>query len=272
MPDETVQTPVVTPTAPSVVESSPVVAPVAPVTQTAVEAPAAVVIPEVISAPVAPVESTSVLGDGLKPEPTKETPVEAPKPVEGEVKPDTEVKQEVQSDEPAPTPVYDAFVLPEGLSLDETRAKEFTDILSNLEVKTKAEHALLQEFGQKAVDFHVAEVKNLLEANNKASFDAWENTKNEWKESFMSDPELGGNRWQTTVNSALDFIRTHGGNDKQQSEFRDLMNLSGVGNHPAMIRLLSNAGRNMSEGRPLAAQSPVSAPKSKVATMYGSNK
>lgn len=255
-----------------VVESAPVTPTVTPVESPAVvtEAPVAVEIP------IAP-ESTSIVGDALA-APEVEKPIEVKPPegeqpkVEGEPdKPAEENKPEGQSDEPAPPPTYEAFTIPDDVSLEPERLKEFTDILGEFEGKTKADHAFVQEFGQKAVDFHVSEVKKTVEALNRSLAESWENTKTEWKDSFMKDPEIGGNRWQTTVDAASSFIRTHGGTAEQQSEFRKLMDMSGVGNHPAMIRLLASAGRAMSEGRPLAASSPVSPPKSKVATMYGKN-
>lgn len=258
------------------------VAAIEPVVAPVVETQAPVVETPVVEAATA--ESTSIVGDALAPAPdsvekpaetvevkpdTSQTP-EGEKPkVDGET---TENKTEGQSVDPAPPPTYEAFTIPEDVSLEPERLKEFTDILGEFEGKTKADHAFVQEFGQKAVDFHVTEVKKTVEALNKSLAESWENTKTEWKDSFMKDPEIGGNRWQTTVDAASNFIRTHGGTAEQQSEFRKLMDMSGVGNHPAMIRLLASAGRAMSEGRPLAATSPVSPPKSKVATMYGNNK
>lgn len=256
-PTPVVETP---PTAPQTpVQAAPVVeAPVvAPVVTPAVEAPVTV------SEPIAPVPET-VLGEALKPE---VKPVETP--VEVKVDGEQPIKEEGQSDEPAPPPTYEPFTLPEGITLEEERLKEFTGILSEFEGKTKAEHAAVQEFGQKAVDFHVAEIQKTVEAYTQKIEQDWENTKKTWKESFMSDPELGGNRWQTTINSALSFIRTHGGNEDQQAEFRKLMNDTGIGNHPAMIRMLANAGTKMVEGAPLVAQTPLSPPKSKTQTMYG---
>lgn len=263
MADEPVITPVV-PAAPVETPVVPVEVPVTPV----VETPA-------VETPVVPVESTSIVGDSLA-EPDKPAEVKPPEEIKPPETPEVKVdggenKPEGQSDEPAPPPTYEAFTLPEDVSLEPGRLKEFTDILGEFEGKTKAEHAFVQEFGQKAVDFHVAEVRKTVEALNKSLGETWEKTKTEWKDSFMSDPEIGGNRWQTTVDAATSFIRTHGGTAEQQKEFRSLMDMSGVGNHPAMIRLLASAGRAMSEGRPLAASTPVAPPKSKVATMYGKN-
>lgn len=261
--DLVVAAPIVAP-----VIEAPVVAPLvtieAPVQ--AVEAPAVETTPVVetpVSEPVKP--SETLLGEDPKVQPEIK-PAEADKPVEGE-QPKTE---EVKSEEPAPTPVYDAFTLPEGVTLDDARVKEFTDILSDLETKAKGvDHTLFQEFGQKAVDFHVNEVKSAVEGVTKLYQTTWEKQKTDWKDAFLKDPEIGGNKFQTTVDSALTFIRTHGGTEEQQKEFRNLMETSGLGNHPAMIRILAKAGSAMSEGTPLAANKPLSPPKSKTATLYG---
>lgn len=218
---------------------------------------------------VAPEVSETVLGEALK-------PVEAPKPTETPEsaeapKPEGEKKEEGgQSDEPAPLPSYEPFTLPEEVKLEEARLGEFTNLLGEFEGKTKADHAEVQQLGQKLVDFHVTEVKQAVDTLTKYWQTSFERQKTEWKDAVMKDPELGGNRFQTTIDSALTFIRTHGGSEAEQAEFREMLNDYGVGNHPAMVRLLSKAGRAMSEGQPLAALKPVpNAPKSKTEALYG---
>ena len=243
---------------------APVVAPAAPVVE------AAPVVAPVVETPVAPVVEApkveTVLAEAIdKSKPAPEAPKVEPT-VEAKVEPKTE---EVKSDEPAPAPVYDPFTVPEGTSLDSERVAEFTKVLSELEQGGKVDHALVQQFGQKMVDTHIAEVKKAVDSVTDLYKQSWERQKTEWKDSFLKDPELGGNRSQTTVDAALTFIRTHGGTAEQQTEFRNLMETSGLGNHPAMIRLLANAGRVMSEGKPLAAQKPVAPQRSKTETMYG---
>ena len=274
--------PVTAPVVPTTVaEAAPVIAPTpavapvevvqtAPVTPAPVPAPVAETPPApAVEAPVAPVESTTALGDALKPEikPAVEPDPNAPKAAE---------TVEGQSDEPAPppkevpeAPKYEPFTLPENVSLDEAKVSEFTNLLSDLEMKGKADHALVQEFGQKAVDLFINEQKNLVEQINKTQLDTWEKTKTTWKDQTLADPEIGGNRFQTALTSAQTFIRTHGGTAEQQAEFRALMDTSGLGNHPAMIRLLAKAGASMVEGSPLAATKPVTPSKSKTETMYG---
>lgn len=282
---------VITPT--PVVEAAPVVAPTIPLTvsQEPVQAPTEVVatpVPENPETPVSEAPSAStdasrsdlpvseaagggpsetVLGEALTPQ--EQAPVqEAPK--EGE-QPAQEAPQNEggQSDDPAPPPKYDPFTLPEGISLDESRVGEFTNLLAELETSGKASHEAVQAFGQKAVEFHINEVRNAVEGITKIYQEAWDKQKTDWKEAFLKDPEIGGNRFQTTVDSALTFIRTHGGTPEQQAEFRALMETSGLGNHPVMIRMLANAGRAMQEGKPLAAPKPVPQQKSKTQTLYG---
>lgn len=273
MADEVLNTPAVEPTPAPVVETP--VAPSAPVVETVI-APEAPVTPEVTPAveaapePVIEKKEDTLLGEGAdikaaeEVKPSEEVKVEEAKAEE------TEQKVEGgQSEEPAPPPSYEAFKVPEDVQLSPERITEFTKLLSDLEVTGKADHAAMQEFGQKAIEFHVNEQKALVETIQKTQLETWEKTVIGWKDDFLKDPEIGGNRFQTTLDSANKFIKTHGGTAEQQKEFRNLLNTSGLGNHPTMIRILAQAGSAMSEGKPLAASTPVSAPKSKTATMYG---
>jgi hypothetical protein len=68
----------------------------------------------------------------------------------------------------------------------------------------------------------------------------------------------------------LQFIRTHGGNEGQQQELRELFDNTGIGNHPALIRIFAKANMAMREGRPVPASTPVKATQSKVEKRYGS--
>lgn len=280
------------PAAPAPTAAAPVAPP--PV-DTTVIAPAPVAPAPVAEAPVAPapapaeIKPTTILGaeppkvdaktDAKVEAPTADKPVdtkvEAPKTEDAkkdapaDAKPADQKKEEVkQSDEPAPLPTYEAFKLPEGVSADEMRLGEFTTLLAEAEL-AKGDHTKMQDFGQKLVDRHIAEVQEVLKKQSDFFINAFEKQKVEWKEKFLSDPEIGGNRWQTTASAANEFISTHGGNAEQQKELRQLMESSGVGNHPAVIRIFAKAMMNMSEGKPLPAPKPESRPMSKVERRYG---
>lgn len=267
-PVEVVPAPVVAP-APAVEAVSPAPAPVTPVIA---PVEAAVAPPETVVEAPAPV--TTLLAEPPKeaPEAVVEAPKESEKDPKEAPKASEEGKQEGQSDEPAPPPVFEAFTFPEGITPKEDALKEFTELLSGLETEGKADHAKLQEFGQKAVDFYQKELNQAVTDLTTLYQKTWDDTKVKWKEAFLADPEIGGNRSQTTLNSALSFLRTHGGTPEQQAEFRTLMDQTGLGNHPIMIRLMANAGRVMAEGKPLAAQAPPAISKSKTETLYGNKK
>lgn len=225
-----------------------------------------------VPAAIEPIQETPV-AEQVAP---AETPFETPKEptILGETKPIETPKEEIkeiegsQSVETAPLPTYD-IKAPEGFEFDAEKIGDFAKNLAEFEGKTKADHAEVQALGQSLIDRHVTEVKNSIDTYNKSLLDAFEKQKNDWRESFKNDPEIGGNRENTTISAAREFIRTHGGTAEQQQEFHQLMETTGVGNHPAMIRMLAKAMSTMSEGKPLPANRPVANFKSKLDKMYG---
>lgn len=257
---------------PVAVQAAPtIVAPQASVASTEVVQPVSVVeattTPEVTpKAPETLLGAPEVIVEPIKPVVVAPEPVKAVEPAKV-----IENKEGSQSVEPAPPPTYESFKAPEGITLAPETIGKFTSLLAQLETDGKADHATVQKFGQEAVDFYIAEVSKSVTDYNKSQQTAWDKQKTEWKESFMKDPEIGGERSSASIEAARTFLRTHGGTEQQQTEFRSLMETSGLGNHPAMIRLLAKANETMGEGKPLAAIKPTNTSvKSKVQTMYGS--
>ena len=256
----------ITSPAPAVVTEAPVAAPA--VTATAVEAAPAIETTVVEAAPVETVVTEAAKPDTLLAGDKIETkPTEAEKPVEAktEEKPAPEAKVEEAVVEPV---TIEPFTLPEGFSPDGEKLGEFTTALSEFATKTKVPQAEIQALGQQFLDKHISEMKRYTESLTTA----WNKQKNDWKDAFQNSPEFA-NRTDTVVNSALDAITVFGGDAKQQSEFKELMESSGVGNHPAMIRLLSNIMLAKAEPKPLAApQIATTAKGSKIERMYGAKK
>lgn len=220
----------------------------APVTAPVETAPAAE--PVKTDAPVdaAPKTETLLAQDKKVEEKPAEVKVEAEKPVEAST-----------------LPAYEPFTLPENIQFDDNKMGEFTKVLGEFEALTKAPHDEVQKLGQSLVDRHLGEMQRYTESLTQA----WEKQKTDWKDSFLKSPEFA-DRTDAVVNAAIDAINVYGGDAKQQSEFRELMETTGVGNHPAMIRLLANVVQAKAEPKPLAA--PTIAPKatnSKIERMYG---
>lgn len=251
-------------------------APVASTETPSVEATPSPVVPEtpITEAPAVtePVVETA-------PEPEKiGAPLEAAKPetlLGGEKKSEEAASPEVK-EEPtvvppktdAPLPVYEPFTLPEGFIADEAKMGELTSALAEFETKTKASHEEVHALGQKMVEKYIDGMQRYTESLTQA----WNKQKNDWKDAFLKDPEFA-NRTDTVVNSAIDAISVYGGDAKQQEEFRGLMESTGIGNHPAMIRMLSNIMLAKAEPKQLAAPQIASIGRtSKVQKMYGQKK
>lgn len=227
------------------------------------EAPAApqTAAPAVADAP------TTFLGGEVKAEPP-------PQPEAGQVP-----NEGGQSVEPAPPPVFE-FVLPEGVTEASERMAEFKSLLGDVTLKSRAEAEVMKEFGQKLVDMHTAELRTAVQMTQQMVAQQYAETQNAtrqaWKEAFLNDPEIGGNRQDTTVNSALMAVRNYVTTStdpavaqRHMAEFKDLMETTGVGDHPALIRLLSNVWNAQREGTPLPAPNVVPQNKSRVSALYG---
>lgn len=254
--------PAVEPAAPAPVASEPATTPsVSPAAE-----PPVVAAPAVTPEPAASTLPPTILGEAPKPaDKTAEV-----KPAEGDKPAEAPKVEPSQSAEPAPLATYEPWTLPEGVTLDEAKSGEFNKLLGEFQANTKAEQASVQKFGQELVSRHVAELKGTIEKVQQSYQTAWTKQTEDWKQAFISDPEIGGNRQETTVAAANEFIATHGGTPEQQGAFRKMLQDTGIGNHPEMIRMLSNAKNSaqFSEGKPLPGNVPTLKP-SRSQKFYG---
>jgi hypothetical protein len=217
-------------------------------------------------------------------EPSQEVAPKAPEgntedktaPAETKADDATQNKEGSQSDEPAPQPTYDAFKLPDGTDIPAESMQGFTKLLGEFEVASKASHSEVQKLGQALIERHASELKQVAEHLATNMKEAHENNHKsqikEWENAFKSDPELGGNRQDTILRAANEFIKTHGGTPEQQKEFREILETSGLGSHPAVIRILAKAMDSNSplrEGKPLPATAPIGI-KDKIQKRYSS--
>jgi hypothetical protein len=235
-----------TPVSPAA-EATPVVAAVIP----AVETLAVVPVVEQ-AAPLA--ESTPV----VEPAPVSEAPKPLLSPETPEAKlAEAEAPQEAPKAEAEPVslPVYE-FKLPEGAKADDPKFKAFTAKLGEFQNLTKAEQAASQKFGQELVDMHIEDVKAVVEKSQRDAWDWFNNRNKEWLETAKKDPQIGGEAFDATVSAASQAISLYGGTKAQQLETAKLLQETGVENHPALLRFLSNITKIAAkEGSPVVSQS-----------------
>lgn len=118
------------------------------------------------------------------------------------------------------------FVAPEGQEFDAEFIKSYE--------ATARELDLPQDKAQKIID----KISPVLQERQIAQLNA---IREEWAESSRTDKEFGGEKIEENMaiaKKALDQFGT--------PELKDLMNKSGLGNHPEMIRFFYRAGKTIS--------------------------
>ncbi len=240
--------------------------------------------PTVEAVPAAPVEAPPASPEPAKAEPFKPglattllaeataKTAEAPPAAPAEAKPDAAPE--------APTaPTYEKFTLPENVTLDDAKLGAFTGLLGEYEAqiaKTPAEaHAATQTLGQKLVDLYIAEKQAEAQRALEAQWSVWQNTNNDWVKQVKSDPEIGGNRFDTTmkqVGAMFDRYGAENGADRETA-FRDALKVTGAANHPDIIRFVNWMTKFTNErARPVPAITPrQSIPQSRAARRYAAS-
>lgn len=129
--------------------------------------------------------------------------------------------------QPQPTPEPDyTFEMPEGIELDKSGAEEFTAIAKELKLPPDA--------AKKLVGLEVKRIQAQQEAHTKLV--------ESWAEQVKADKELGGEKLQENLAVARKAIDTFG-----TPELKDLLNTTGMGNHPEVVKLAYKIGKAISE-------------------------
>ena len=137
---------------------------------------------------------------------------------------------------------YAQFTVPSGYELDPKVMEEATPMFKAM--------GLNQENAQKLVDFYV----NKTTASANEPYRVWNDMQAKWVDEVKRDPILGPrlNDVRTTISRAID-----GMNDpKLAREFREAMDFTGAGNHPAFIRAFYKLAQAVTEGRHVVGNGP----------------
>lgn len=156
-----------------------------------------------------------------------------------EIKPEGEQKPEVKAGAPDK---YEDFKVPEGIKLEGETLTAAQGLFKGL--------GLTQEAAQSLVDFHT---KQMTEAAN-APVTAYNEMRDGWKAATSADPELGPKAAaiKENIGRAYDTL----GDPKLVADFKEAMNLTGVGDHPAFIKVLNKWATQVTEGRNVRAGGP----------------
>jgi hypothetical protein len=191
----------------------------------------------------APVESTpapSVLGTAKTPDATAKPVATETPAVEDETPPAPETP-------PAelPLPTYEAFTVPEGVTLQDDKIGEFQKLLGTFEhrlAQTPAEaHAAMQQMGQQLLDLYVAETQEAQQRNARLQHETWTRTREQWVSEFREDPDIGGARQDQTVARAGALLELYGQRigPEREAKLRAVMDMTGAGDNPEVLRFMN---------------------------------
>lgn len=143
-----------------------------------------------------------------------------------EGKPDGEGSEGDQG-KPQGAPDKYEFAAPEGQQFDTEVIGQFSEVAKELN--------LSQDAAQKVLD----KMAPALQARQVAMI---EKARVDWAEAAQSDKEYGGEKLSENLSTAKRALDTFG-----SPELRTLLNESGLGNHPEVIRFMYRAGQAISE-------------------------
>lgn len=167
-------------------------------------------------------ENPPKAGEGTAPEGGKETPPEGGEDGKG---------KEGGSETPPGAPEnYESFSVPEGFTLSEEAMNAFTPVAKELN--------LPQEQAQKLVNLYT----ELRQKEIKDQEDAFVEQLGEWEKGAKEDKLIGGDKYDENLAIAVKAIAAFA-----DPEFKDLLNKTGWGNHPAAIRTFYKIGMQIKE-------------------------
>ncbi len=148
-----------------------------------------------------------------------------------QIQQDADAAAKLKADTSAPE-AYEAFTLPEGMEMDADVLGEFQSLAKELNIP--------QAKAQQLIDFQTQlatkQAEQYQAAVTKQSQD--------WAASIKNDPELGGANYEKSTASAIKVIQSFG-----DPALTELLNTSGLGNHPALFKFCHRISAAISEDK-----------------------
>ena len=170
---------------------------------------------------------------------TETTKTEAPADGKEAAKPGTEDNRSLigKGDSPQGAPEkYEAFNVPEGFVIAE-------DVAPKIDALFK-EGNLSQSYAQKLIDFYVKETREAQERPG----NFYKEMRQSWVEEINKDADIGGSK----LNGAMAAISKLIGSTGEVGEaFKDAMDYTGAGDHPAVAKFLYALAKKLTEGGPV---------------------
>ena len=172
--------------------------------------------------------AAKLYGDGQKPTATQEP--QAAKPAAAEtVAGDQQEPEAAAEAKAAADPVKYEFRSPEGKQFDAEVMTAYSEVARELNLSQEAAQRVLDAMAPKMAERQMAQIEAIRTG---------------WAESSKGDKEFGGEKLSENLSVAKKALDAFG-----TTELRTLLNESGLGNHPEVIRFMVRAGKAISEDR-----------------------
>lgn len=183
----------------------------------------------------APKSSASMLGEVLK-----------EKDAAGKVEPPKTPDATNPLEPPAPTlePVAYEYSVPETLNMDDTTKGEFAKALD-------AFRADPSKGAQAIIDMGTRAMTEYAQGLQQEQVKVWNDTRSSWRNQVLQDPMIGGAGHAAAMGS-IARMRDYFVAEPDRQAFNEMLEVTGVGDHPQMLKLLYNVSRFFDEPTPPA--------------------
>jgi hypothetical protein len=100
---------------------------------------------------------------------------------------------------------------------------------------------------QKLVDLHGTILKNAVEGYQTTATNFWNDKAKEWVNEAKSDPQIGGNRFDTSIRRARAVWTEVLPADADRTRLFDDLTNTKMGDHPVLAKALSEVGRRFEQ-------------------------
>jgi hypothetical protein len=216
----------------------------------AVEAVAAAEAPQAAVEETAPITAVTSLISETAETPAVETTEPQPEP-------------ETAPAEAPPAVTFTDFTLPEGVKLDDTSMTTFKEVLGG--------EFSPQEKGQRLLDMYIADRQRSVQEAADHQVNVWNETQIQWQDAVRADPEIGGNRFNTTLQTCKSAVGRYGGTEAQVAELKQALTYTGAGSNPAILRWVNNMASALKESSPVVQTAAPKPPQSRAQKRYNAS-
>ncbi|SDC69239.1 hypothetical protein SAMN05428966_102126 [Massilia sp. PDC64] len=144
---------------------------------------------------------------------------------------------------------YEPFTAPEGTALDAAVMTEFETAARELNLPQDAAQKLIDKMAPVMAKQQTAQLEQL---------------RTDWAAASTTDKEFGGDKLTENLGFARKAMDTFG-----TPELKTMLNETGLGNHPDVVRFMVRAGKAISEDKIVTGGAPASANRSAAEVLYG---